>query len=63
VTDAELRARLAALPRETLRRIVEDAVAPPRPEPTAPDGSQLLTVPGPGGRALSFRLSADDLRL
>ena len=63
-TDAAaLRARLAALPPDVLRTILETAVSPAPEEPTAPDGSRVIRVPGADGRALSFRLSADDLRL
>ncbi len=60
---ADLRARLAALPPSVLRTILEDAVAPQQEEATAPDGSRVVRVPGEDGRPLSFRLSADDLRL
>ena len=58
-----LRARLASLPRETLRAIVEQAVAPRQDDGPAPDGSKIIRIPAAGGRLLSFRLSADDLRL
>ena len=61
---ATLRAHLRALPAETLRRLLQDAVAPPPPQdPPAPDGSAVIRVPGPNGAALAYRLSADDLRL
>jgi hypothetical protein len=61
---SDLRARLAQLPRETLRQILEAAVAPPtQNEATAADGSRVIRVPVDGGRTLAFRLSADDLAL
>ncbi len=60
---ADLRARLAALPPSALRAILENAVAPQQEEAPAPDGSKIIRVPGEDGRSLSFRLSADDLRL
>ena len=60
---AALRARLAALPPDVLRTILETAVAPPEDDAPAPDGSRIIRVPGADGRALAFRLSADDLRL
>jgi len=60
---AELRARLRALPRETLRSIVEAAVAPREDEAAAPDGSRVIRIAGEAGRVLAFRYSADDLRL
>ncbi len=59
----DLRARLQSLPREALRQIVEDAVNPRREDALAPDGSRMIRVPAQGGRTLSFRFSADDLRL
>ncbi len=59
----DLRARLQSLPREVLRQIVEDAVSPKREDAPAPDGSRMIRVPATGGRTLSFRFSADDLRL
>ena len=63
LTTAALRARLAALPRETLRAIVEQAVAPKQDDTPASDGSKIIRVPAAGGRLLSYCLSADDLRL
>jgi hypothetical protein len=63
MTPAELRAHLQSLPRETLRAIVENALAPNKEEPIAPDGSQVIRVPAEGGRTLAFRYSADDLNL
>lgn len=61
---AALRARLRALPADTLRRLLADAVAPPPPaDPPSPDGSAIIRVPGPAGTPLAYRLSADDLRL
>ena len=60
---AALRARLAALPPDTLRAILESAVTPTPDDAPAPDGSRVIRIPGPDGRALAFRLSADDLRL
>ena len=60
----DLRAALAALPRETLRQILETAVQPaPAPSSPNPDGSMVIHVPTDQGRTLAFRLSADDLRL
>ena len=58
----DLRARLAQLPPSTLRAILENAVTPTQEEAPAPDGSRVIRIPGEGG-PLSFRLSADDLRL
>lgn len=58
-----LRSRLASLPREVLLDVLGTHINPARPTAPDPDGSQVLHVPGPGGRLLAFRLSADDLRL
>lgn len=63
LSSSDLRARLRDLPPDVLRSIVESAVAPVRDDAPAPDGSTLVRVPGPDGRVLSYRLSADDLRL
>ena len=64
MTDSDaLRARLAALPPDALRAILETAVAPAEDDAPAPDGSRIIRVPGADGRTLNFRLSADDLRL
>jgi hypothetical protein len=62
-TPDTLRARLATLPPDTLRAILEQAVAPAHDDAPAPDGSRIIRIPGEHGRLLSFRLSADDLRL
>ena len=59
----DLRARLAALPPDALRAILENAVSPAPDDVPAPDGSRIIRVAGADGRTLSFRLSADDLRL
>jgi hypothetical protein len=59
----DLRARLAALPPDALRAILENAVSPVQEDAPAADGSRIIRVPAEGGRVLSFRLSADDLRL
>lgn len=62
--DADaLRARLRALPADALRAILEGAVAPQHEDAPSADGSRVVRVPGEDGRVLSFRLSADDLRL
>jgi hypothetical protein len=58
----DLRARLAALPRETLRQILMDTVRPTDAAKPDRDGSLLIRVPAQGA-PLMFRLSADDLRL
>ena len=60
---AALRARLQSLPPDTLRAILESAVAPQQDDAPAADGSRVIRVPSENGRVLSFRLSADDLRL
>ncbi len=62
-SSADLRSRLRALPRETLRAILESAIQPQEDDAPAPDGSKVIRIPGPGGRTLAFRFSADDLRL
>ena len=63
MSSDDLRARLAALSPSTLRAILENAVAPAQEDAPDPDGSRVIRVPGEDGRPLSFRLSADDLRL
>ncbi len=45
----DLRARLAALPPDTLRAILEQAVAPQQDDAPAPDGSRVIRVPGENG--------------
>lgn len=63
IDPANLRARLRALSPDVLRDLVAAAVAPTSDDAPAPDGSRIIRVPGPGGRILAFRLSADDLNL